>query len=158
MSVKRDNHFHILLADDDPDDQMLFKDAVSELVLETPVKLHLVNNGNELMEYLQEPLNPLPSLLFLDLNMPVKNGFECLYDIRQNPSLKNITVVIYSTTGNSLEIDDLYKKKADLFLNKPNSFSELETSLKQIIDLGIKRKIVQPGKANFVFRPGLRIS
>ena len=154
MILKTNEFFHILLADDDPDDQLLFKDAVSELALETPVNLHIVNDGNELMEYLQEPGNPLPSLLFLDLNMPVKNGFECLYDIRQNPSLKNISVVIYSTTGNSREIDELYKKKADLFLNKPNSFSELETSLKQIIDTGIKRKIVRPGKTNFVFRPG----
>jgi CheY-like chemotaxis protein len=158
MVLKRDADFHILLADDDPDDQMLFEDAVSELTPGLPVSLHIVNNGNELMEYLLDESNPLPSLLFLDLNMPVKNGFECLYDIRQNPILKNISVVIYSTTGNMQEIDEVYKKKADLFLNKPNSFSELETSLKQIIDIGIKRKIIQPGKENFVFKPGSRIN
>src|SRR5688572_8025382 len=127
MVLKRDADFHILLADDDPDDQMLFEDAVSELTPGLPVSLHIVNNGNELMEYLLDEGNPLPSLLFLDLNMPVKNGFECLYDIRHNPILKNISVVIYSTTGNMQEIDEVYKKKADLFLNKPNSFNELET-------------------------------
>ena len=84
---------YILLADDDEGDRLIFKKSFSELKIKT--KVHTVNNGLELMEWLNSKDIRLPYLLFLDLNMPHKNGLECLIEIRSNERLKDIFIAIY---------------------------------------------------------------
>ena len=76
----------ILLADDDESDRLLFKDAFKELKLK--LGIHMVKNGVQLMDYLIKNEDDLPHLIFLDLNMPRKNGLECLTEIRNNPKYK----------------------------------------------------------------------
>ena len=78
----------ILLADDDESDRLLFKDAFKELKIKTIV--HTVNNGTQLMDHLAKNDIALPHLIFLDLNMPHKNGLECLKEIRSNKKFKEI--------------------------------------------------------------------
>ncbi len=87
------NCLDVLLADDDADDCMFFEDALKEL----PVKytLKTVNDVVQLMHVLATYTSSLPDILFLDLNMPCKNGFECLEEIRKTERLKNLTVAIY---------------------------------------------------------------
>src|SRR5665647_2218424 len=86
---------NILLADDDTDDCIFFKEALRELLLYT--NLTTVQDGEQLMQLLTNETNELPHILFLDLNMPRKNGFECLSEIKQNKNLKDLPVVIFTT-------------------------------------------------------------
>ena len=100
----------LLLADDDEDDRMFFKDALEEL----PVKslLNTVNDGEQLIKLLTSETAVLPDLLFLDLNMPRKTGLECLDEIKRNEKLRSLPVIIYSTSLNKEVVDMLYEKGA----------------------------------------------
>src|SRR4051794_29242611 len=104
------NHRHVLLADDDEDDCLLFKDALDELTL--PVKLTITNNGEQLMQLLGDPNAALPDIVFLDLNMPRKNGFECLTEIKESERLKQLPIVIFSTSFEEGMADLLYRQGA----------------------------------------------
>ena len=86
---------HLLLADDDNDDCMLFQEALTELALS--VDLSVVNDGEQLMNYLKQHQN-FSGIVFLDLNMPRKNGLECLTEIKMNEQLKKIPIIIISTS------------------------------------------------------------
>jgi len=96
MSVTAQTQY-ILLLDDDTDDVDLFRDVLDEIPLST--RLEVVNNGVHLLQKLADKHAPLPDVIFLDLNMPRENGFECLSEIRKNEKLRDLPVVIYSTTG-----------------------------------------------------------
>lgn len=140
-----------MLADDDEDDCMFFKDALDELTL--PVSLKTMNNGVELMNYLQHNFTNLPHILFLDLNMPCKTGFECLTEIKQSEELKNLPVVIYSTSNNPQVIDTLYGKGAHHYIRKPAAFSDLKTVIKKAISLLTANIGLQPKKEIFLIEP-----
>ncbi len=114
---------NILLADDDIDDRNFFKDALQALPLTT--SLSTVNDGDELMNYLLANTEQLPHVLFLDINMPAKNGFECLEEIKQNKKLKDIPVVMFSTSSEQDKIKILFKTGADLYIHKPSNFAQL---------------------------------
>lgn len=87
---------NLLLADDDPDDCTFFEDALKASLV--PATVHIVNDGLELMQYLKGPEDKLPEMLFLDLNMPKKSGFECLDEIKSNETFKHLPVIIFSTS------------------------------------------------------------
>lgn len=108
---------HILLADDDESDRFLFREAFSELSIKTLV--HTVNDGVQLMEYLAQADTPLPHLLFLDLNMPRKNGLECLREIRMDEKLKNISIAIYSTSSSERDMDEAFRNGANVYIKNP---------------------------------------
>jgi CheY-like chemotaxis protein len=115
---------NILLADDDMDDCNFFKDALNALPLNTQLKI--VHDGESLMAYLSENAHQLPDVLFLDLNMPRKNGFECLTELQDNVQLKNIPVVIFSTSFPKAIIDKVFKMGANLYIRKPGDFAQLK--------------------------------
>lgn len=120
------NPINIFLADDDEDDRELFMDALSELPIETSVKQF--ENGVDLMGELYS-VNPKPDTIFLDLRMPLMDGFECLTDIRSIPELSEIQIIIYSTSFNQNEVDQLKEAGANLYIKKPNSYNQLKTVL-----------------------------
>jgi CheY-like chemotaxis protein len=122
---------HLLLADDDDDDCLLFRDALHELPLAT--ELSIVADGEELMQFLLKPAQELPDYLFLDLNMPRKNGTECLAEIKQHKKLKNLPVVIFSTCALETTIQQLFTMGAQNYIRKPASFSELTALIYQAI-------------------------
>ncbi|MDF2455173.1 MAG: response regulator [Cytophagaceae bacterium] len=140
----------VLLADDDLDDRMLFSDAISDLKL--PIDLQLVKDGAELMDYLLTSAVIMPEILFLDLNMPRKNGFECLEEIKSHPTLKEIFIIIYSTTESEKEIEDVFQQQANLFIKKPNSFTELKKILSHVLTLDLKKNFSNPTKEQFIFQ------
>ena len=113
----------ILLADDDADDRQFFKDAVTVFV--PPVNFTAVHDGDQLMQLLTEETYKLPDVLFLDLNMPRKNGLECLSEIKQNEKLKTLPVVIFSTSVVEDNMSILFKAGADVYILKPRSFEQL---------------------------------
>lgn len=122
----------IALADDDADDREIFTEVCANLGLN--VKVLLFENGRTLMNSLEHPSTDKPSIIFMDINMPVKDGFEALKDIRNNPDLKDLCVIVYST---SISESDVQKAKAfcaDGFLQKPSDYSKLTTAIQQILD------------------------
>ena len=141
----------IILADDDPDDRELFEEAIIESKLKVDVKC--VHDGLELISLLKSKLNPLPHLIFLDLNMPNKNGKECLEEIRKNEKLRNIPVIIYSTSSSPKDIEETYSKGANLYVAKPSSFSNLSSIIKQLLTMDWNRMKPHGLKSAFVFQP-----
>ncbi|MDO7172326.1 response regulator [Mariniflexile sp. AS56] len=122
----------IYLADDDNEDRTLFKEALDELNMDVTVKDF--DNGVTLMENLLMPEKPLPDAIYLDLNMPLMNGEECLNDIRNEPAFANITLIIYSTYIDEDMAFRLKNKGANWYLMKPNSFDKLKSSLLKSLD------------------------
>ena len=121
---------NILLADDDADDCFFFEKALREISIAT--QLTIVNDGERLMDYFSKNSEKLPDVLFLDLNMPRKSGFECLTEITENILLKDIPVVMFSTSytlDRNYEqsmIDVLYKMGAQDYIRKPGDFAKLK--------------------------------
>ena len=120
-------HLNILLADDDLDDCNFFKHALEEL--SPSAHLTTVHDGEDLMNYLSDNPEQLPHVLFLDINMPRKNGLECLAEIKRNPTLKGIPVVMFSTSNSWDTINMLFKSGSHVYIHKPSDF----TQLKQVI-------------------------
>ncbi len=116
-------HLNILLADDDSDDRNFFKDALKEL--KNDAKLTTVNDGEELMKYLSDHAEELPDVLFLDINMPRKNGFDCLAEIKKNETLKTLPVVMFSTSNSQEKINFTFQSGAHVYVHKPNEFVQL---------------------------------
>ena len=123
--------FHILLADDDEDDRLLFIKAFSELKIKTIV--YTVNNGMQLMEWLGKNFPRLPHIIFLDLNMPLKNGLESLKEIKRSKKLKDITIAIYSTSASEYNIDETFHNGANIYIQKPSNFN----TLKEVLDKAV---------------------
>jgi CheY-like chemotaxis protein len=123
----------LLLADDDEDDCLFFIDALAEL----PVATHLttVHDGEQLMHWLTTNTGPLPQALFLDLNMPRKGGYECLVEIKADQRLRQIPVIIFSTSFEKEVADLLFKKGAISCIRKPTDFSQLKQAIQQALSL-----------------------
>jgi CheY-like chemotaxis protein len=123
LSATRKN-LSVLLAEDDEDDRLFFREAVTQV--NPDIRLKMVEDGDKLLSYLNAPDCELPDILFLDLNMPKKNGFECLADIKKDPRLKGLPVVIFSTAGNQDGIDRTFASGASFYVQKPNSIAKLK--------------------------------
>ena len=139
---------HVLLADDDEDDRLFFREAFEDIKIKT--KVSTVNDGVELMKYLNDPNNTLPDILFLDLNMPLKNGIECLKEIRSSPTLKDISIAIYSTSASEEDIEKTFVKGANVYIKKPNDFSTLRKILSEVISINWQYHTNGLNKENFL--------
>lgn len=127
----------ILLADDDEDDRQLFEEAI--LRISPEIRVGCMVNGMQLIQRLES--GPLPQMIFLDLNMPGKNGRECLAEIRSRAEWSSIPIVIYSTSTNKKDIRETYTCGASLYLMKPSSFRTLVDIIRKAfsIDLAGRR-------------------
>lgn len=123
--------YHILLADDDESDRLLFLEAFEELNVKT--RIHTVNNGIDLMAYLSLNSGALPDFLFLDLNMPRKNGIECLQEIRSNRKFDAMVIAIYSTSATDSDMEETFINDANVYIIKPNEFPLLKQALSKAI-------------------------
>ena len=132
MAVQQ-NPMQILLADDDEDDRMFFSEAIGELKISN--QLILFEDGKDLMDHLMDPDVKIPHILFLDLNMPYKNGLECLKEIRANERFKDVSVAIYSTSSSEQDIEDTFIEGANIYIKKPNDFSELKRVIREVLHL-----------------------
>ncbi|MCM4168451.1 Response regulator rcp1 [Arenibacter antarcticus] len=143
-----DSRPYILLADDDDDDCKFFKEALEAL----PISAHLtfVNDGEELMQLLTKNVEYMPDVLFLDLNMPRKTGVQCLTEIKCDYRLKNVPVVIISTSYDPVVANLLYQSGASYYIRKPIGFSQLQELISTAILRIIKENIPRPEKENFL--------
>src|SRR5690349_18876286 len=123
----------IYLADDDDDDCMLFQDALTEI--NYAFELTVSKDGEELMKTFEDNVPPPPHVLFLDLNMPRKSGFECLKEMKQNVKLKNIPVVIFSTSGDQEYIERTFHEGANYYVRKPGRFETLKHLIEKVLSI-----------------------
>jgi CheY-like chemotaxis protein len=121
----------ILLADDDEDDCFLFSEVLEEIPI--PTTLTTVRNGEQLLHLLKSLKDELPHVLFLDLNMPRKNGWQCLEEIKQSEKLRKLKVIIFSTSFQQDIADQLYKNGAMHYIRKPNDFSQLKEVILEVL-------------------------
>jgi len=125
----------MMYAEDDPEDRMLLKEAWDES--ELPNELHFVEDGEALMDYLYrrgiyaELSNErLPGLILLDLNMPKKDGREALKEIKADPSLRRIPIVVLTTSREEEDIISSYDMGVSGFVVKPTTFESLREMIK----------------------------
>jgi len=121
---------HIFLAEDDEDDVLLFNQILSDISREITVTVSV--NGVELMNLLKETVT-LPNIIFLDLNMPLKNGFQCLQEIRSNVDWNGIKIIMYSTSAHPHQIEKAYQHGADLYIQKATNYIDFKELLKKCI-------------------------
>ncbi|QSW88436.1 MULTISPECIES: response regulator [Flavobacterium] len=138
MLEKHNSTKIIYHADDDEDDRMLFTDAVDELAL--PVRVQQASDGQQLLDILLRNTERLPDIVFLDINMPFRNGFECLEEIRRGKvPLREVKVVMLSTSGSPENIARAFELGADLYAVKPSSYQGLKELLSEILGVGKKQ-------------------
>ena len=145
------NTLNILLADDDLDDCSFFQEALEELKIS--VKLTTVNNGVQLMQLLCIKDTLLPDIIFLDLNMPRKSGFECLSEIKVIDKLKTIPVMIFSTSLDINVVNLLYEKGACYYIRKPGEFNKLKKIILEVVTLISQSELTQPARDKFLLQP-----
>jgi CheY-like chemotaxis protein len=141
---------NITLADDDEDDRLFFTDAFEELKINT--RVNTFKDGVELMNYLNDSNSILPNILFLDINMPKKNGVECLLEIKKNERFRDIAIAIYSTSSSEEHIEETFVNGANIYIKKPNDFQTLKKILSDVVTLNWQYHTSGLNKDNFLLR------
>ncbi|HLG02471.1 MAG TPA: response regulator [Bacteroidia bacterium] len=121
----------VMIADDDLDDQMLVQEVIQEI--DPRIEILIMPDGVKLMHTLQSFAHP--DLLLLDLNMPFKNGMDCLAEIKADPGMKDIPVVVLSTSKSVRDVEQSFALGAHLFLTKPNTYEELRKMIGSLLHI-----------------------
>lgn len=144
------NNKTILMVDDDPDDFFLAREALEMNGL--PGDFQLLPDGEELMDYLCRrgkftalANTPFPCLILLDLNMPRKDGREALTEIKQDPDLRRIPIVVFTTSAETEDISLSYELGASSYITKPPTFDALVEVMKSLGDYWLKI-VMLPGQ------------
>ena len=130
MSMKI-QHTLVYLVDDDEDDRFFFEEALEEI--SRPTKIASFSNGVDLMANLLG-IQQLPDVIFIDLNMPLMNGEECIVDIRKEDEFDNVPLVVYSTASDEEQLYRLKDLGAHRYLQKPNTFTQLKVKLENALN------------------------
>lgn len=137
----------ILLVEDNPADVRLASMALKES--DFPHELVILSNGEAVLDYLQQSgpyaESPRPDLVFLDLNLPRVNGVEILLEIRKDPVLKELPVVVLSVSDEPDIIRDVYDAGADLFMTKPVDLNRYSFIFRYVAEVYRGRKFFNPG-------------
>jgi CheY-like chemotaxis protein len=140
----------VLIVDDDKDDGLWLQEVVSQIFPACTCSFE--RDGIAALRYIKN--NPAPDLVFLDLNMPIKNGLDCLRDIYNLNLLPNTPTIIYSTSTNIKDIDQAYKYGALCYFVKPTSAEQLKNFIKQGLSIAGKANHQRVDKSNFVLMEG----
>lgn len=141
---------YIILVDDDEDDRLFFTDAFEEIKIST--KIQTFKDGVELMDHLNREDVVLPEILFLDLNMPKKNGLECLNEIKANDRFNSIAIAIYSTSSSEEHIEETFVKGANIYIKKPSDFNTLKKVLQDVVTINWQYQTSGLNKENFLLK------
>jgi len=115
-------NLHILLAEDDEDDSHFFQEAISSI--NKNYRLTIVNNGEKAIQYFKEAIL-MPDFIFLDINMPMVNGIECLKRIKSLHPSNDISIIMLSTSMSEKMVESSYRYGANMFIQKPTNFNDL---------------------------------
>jgi len=140
----------VLLTDDDENDRLIFKEILDEM--DRNITVHMVNDGRQLMDFLTTENNPLPHIIFLDLNMPNMSGIECLKEIRSNEKYNDISIAIYSTSTSKKDIDDTFRHGANIYITKPAAYNELKKVLEKSLSAVRINRNSDFDRSNFVLK------
>lgn len=146
----REDYTYVVLADDDEDDRLFFIEAFDELKIKT--KVDIFKDGVDLMNALNQSDAVLPNILFLDLNMPMKSGLECLKEIKSNERFKDIAIAIYSTSASEEDIENTFVNGANIYIKKPNDFNILKKILSDVVTMNWQYHTNGLNKDNFLLR------
>jgi DNA-binding NarL/FixJ family response regulator len=125
---------NIYLADDDDDDRVMFAEALFEI--DNTAILTQARDGQQLMDILYKQPSPLPDIIFMDINMPKQDGLKCLEEIRnQHGNLKELFVIILSTSSDPLVIDKAFNLGATFYAVKPNTFDDLKSFINDVLQI-----------------------
>jgi CheY-like chemotaxis protein len=125
---------NIYLADDDDDDRVMFAEALFEI--DSTAILTQALDGQQLMDILYKQPNPLPDIIFMDINMPKRDGLKCLEEIRnQHGNLKELFIIILSTSSDPLVIDKAFNLGATFYAVKPSTFDDLKSFIKEVLQI-----------------------
>ena len=114
-----------------------------------PSEVTTVENGEELVNTLKNPDEPKPDIVFIDINMPVKGGKEALAEIKSDDELKEIPAVMLSTSNHPKDIEETFNNGANLYVQKPSSFTGFIMILKKVFILHWTKALINPVKNIF---------
>lgn len=143
----------ILLADDDRDDAEMFCEALADI--DENIICHCAENGSEALKIIEKQ-NEIPEVVFLDLNMPIMNGWECLKQLKSDERYKNIPVIMISTSSYKNDMDTAANLGAVCYFIKPTNFKDLKEVLRSItsnLENGLKESLsnLETNKYLYVF-------
>lgn len=130
MPLSNPGDIIFLLADDDADDKTLFCEALAEI--DPAIVCHTAGDGKEALAILSKGQLKKPDIIFLDINMPVMDGWQCLGKLKEDHEHKNIPVIMYSTSSYQRDIDMALEGGAFCFFTKPSDYRELRRILRLI--------------------------
>lgn len=145
MIKQEENNWDVVLAEDDKDDVLIFELAVERARI--LINLRHAVDGDELFLLLKEAI---PDIIFLDINIPCKDGVTCIAEIRQNPEFNHVPVIMYTSYNHSQKIEASYKNGANFYLLKTESIAELAENLKRIFTVEWKRYMYYPPINQFI--------
>ncbi|MDX6448893.1 MAG: hypothetical protein QOD08_1356 [Gaiellaceae bacterium] len=146
--IAEGQRIQILLVEDDPDDVLL----MSEVLRETRIAndLHIAMDGEEAMDFFHRrgrfPDAPVPDLVFLDLNLPKKDGRQVLTEIKADPSLRRIPVIVLTTSAAEQDVLDAYDEHVNAYVRKPLGFAALLDVFRSIEDFWLGSVLLPPRK------------
>lgn len=140
---------NIFLADDDEDDRLFFEEALKEVC--NDAILTVAEDGDELMEILYRPPVPMPDVIFLDLNMPKKNGFECLAEIKNNGNLRDLPIIIFTTSLQEESVRKVYNQGANYYVRKPTDYKQLKVIMRKLLAIDWLKEALKTEKERFIF-------
>jgi len=146
MSELSNNKLNILIVEDDSDDFLFFKEAVEKL--EVVNELSVATSHVELFSHLDA--NKIFDVIFLDINLPVVDGKECLKQIKANEKYKEVPIIIFSGSNAQRDVDAVYEYGAHYHVVKPYAHINYVASLKIVLGINWKEKQPRPLKENFV--------
>lgn len=121
----------LLIIDDDPDDREFFCDALKEV--DESAVCHTFKNGPEALDMLSSEQSPIPDFIFLDLNMPILSGKQCLAELKKMKKLQHSHIIIYTTSKLTEDFSETIQMGAMHFMTKPSKFSDLCQALSNVL-------------------------
>lgn len=146
-----ENLIQILLVDDDADDRDFFEEALQDSGI--PSNLTTVIDGEKLTDFLAEIENPPPpDIIFMDINMPYKDGKTCLREIRKDRKFREVPIIMFSTSTHTRDIEESFNCGANLYLSKGAFFENDVHILKQIFGTNWRENILNVKRDQFFFK------
>ena len=136
---------NVLLAEDDHDDVLIFELALEKLPIS--VELRNAEDGEKLLELLKEMI---PDILFLDINLPCKDGIACILEIRRNSDYNNLPIIMYTSFKSKKHIEECYKNGANFYIVKGTTINELAEKLQRIFSINWKNYMYYPPITEFL--------
>jgi response regulator RpfG family c-di-GMP phosphodiesterase len=149
----RTKPIEVIFTDDDEDDLEFFRQALG--MLETPTNLNTFRDGDKMMKFLERKKDPLsPDIIFLDINMPKKDGLTCLLEMRSKPRFQKIPIIMFTTSLRPVDVQQSYIKGANLFIKKPSGFNELVTTMRKLFSKQWLGRLMNMEKVH-LYRPDI---